>query len=165
MKKVEKQLEYLIKNTEGKILGIGLSKNVIAMIEKNKKITYCDLLNSFTKKGKESKKKEKLFYIKDLRKKYKKNKLDLIIVDYNEVKKYKKTFIRDSIYICKGQIYVYNADESVEKYKRYKAVIKTSEVVEIDATKAKTNFIKDKIYYVVDTAETLIDYVSDFLTM
>lgn len=165
MKKADKKLEYLLKNAEGRVLGIGLSKQVVSMLEKNKQIVYCDLLNSFEKKVKTKGKKEKLFYIKDLRKKYKKNNLDLIIVNYDEVKKYIKTFIRDSVYICKGHIYIYNADESINKYLRYNAKISRDELIAIDVSNAKTNFIKDKIYYVVDTTETLIDYISDFLTM
>lgn len=160
----EKKLIEVIKKEHGKLLAIGVSNDIQKAINKNELITYCDVLNYSSKKGKDGKK-GKLFNIKKLRKKYKKNKLDFIIVNYDEVKKFKKTFIKDSVYICSGNIYIINFNEDYNKYNRYNTTIEKNEIIKIDVSKAKTNAIKDKLYYFLDVCEDLVEYISDFLTM
>ena len=43
------KLKTVIKKLNGNVLGIGLSEDLTALIEKNDNITECNLLNSYTK--------------------------------------------------------------------------------------------------------------------
>ena len=71
--KVVKVLNKYIKKMEGNLVGIGIKDTeLIKSIEKNNKITMCDLLNSISTNSKKSiKKREKKKYVKNLKKNYK----------------------------------------------------------------------------------------------
>lgn len=158
----------------GKVIGVGIdNKEIIETIDKNNKILACDLLNSIdingTAKGKNKKKK----YVKKIRKKYKKKKVNYIIVNSNEINRYLKTFVRDSIYINNTEIYYYmdksyDTENIIKRYKRYNTeieVIKCDDgnIVRINTSKAKNKFFKDKLYYIVDTLGNIADIIGDIL--
>jgi len=104
MKKIENELKEILENISGNILLIGnYSIKLEEIISKNENILYCDQLignnnSNDNTKGKKSKK----LNIKKIKKHYKKNKINNTIVNYEEVKDYKNTFVKDSTYITKG---------------------------------------------------------------
>lgn len=172
--KVKSELIKKIKNMDGKIIGIGIAdQKILDTISKNNKILFCDLLNDKTKGSEEGKKRSKIIYINKLRKRYKHKKINYIVCDVNEVDKYLKTFVRDSVYINNNDIYLYmdkqyDVDKVISKYERYTKKIEQIKcddgiIIKINTNKVKNNFIKDKIYYLIDLLNMIGDFIGDFL--
>lgn len=174
--KVNSNIKKYIKNMDGNLLGIGIKdESILKEIESNKKIINCDLLNSINKtiKFKSKRKLKKKIYIKKLRKKYKKNNIDFLIVNIEEVDNYLKFFIKDSIYITSNNIYYfipkeYDVDIIIKRYKRYTSdieLIKCDDgiILKINTINTKNNFFKDKIYFIIDTLNNIIDLIADIL--
>lgn len=164
----------IAKVVSGNVLGIGVDENISGILEQNARVLNCNLLNSFsnTKSTKEEKKQRlKKIRIKKLRKVFKKKKVDFIICNIDEIKKYIKTFVKDSIYINKEILYIYNLKdeetkkEIIKKYKRYNTKIDEldKETLKIDNSNAKTNIIKDSFYLIVDTLVIAFNIISDLL--
>lgn len=164
----------IAKVVSGNVLGIGVDENISGILEQNERVLNCNLLNSFsnTKNTKEENKQRlKKIRIKKLRKVFKKKKVDFIICNIDEIKKYIKTFVKDSIYINKQILYIYNLNdeeykkEIIKKYKRYNTKIEEIDdsTLKIDNSNAKTNIIKDSFYIIIDTLISLFNMISDLL--
>ncbi len=162
------------KVVSGDVLGIGVDEKISEILEQNDRVLNCNLLNSYSKiDNKTNAKKEKLkkIRIKKLRKVFKKKKIDFIICNIDEIKKYMKTFVKDSIYINRNILYIYNLTdeeykkEIIKKYKRYNTKIEEidKETLKIDNSNAKTNIIKDSFYLIQDTLTSLFNIISDLL--
>ena len=165
------------KVVSGNVLGIGVDETISGILEQNDRVLNCNLLNSFsnTKNIKQEKKQKlKKIRIKKLRKVFKKKKIDFIICNINEIKKYLKTFIKDSVYINKDILYIYNIEdeelkqELIKKYKRYNVIVeeikdKKTTILKIDNKNSKTNIFKDTFYLIVDTLAQLLSMISDIL--
>ena len=165
------------KVVSGNVLGIGVDETISEILNQNERVTTCNLLNEIVRhssKTEGKKKRLKRIRIKKLRKVFKKKKVDFIICNIEEIKKYMKTFVKDSIYINKNILYLYNIKdeelkkEIIKKYKRYNTSIeeikdKEDLVLKIDNSNAKTNIIKDSFYIVVDTLTTIFNIISDLL--
>ncbi len=160
----------------GNVLGIGVDEKITQILEQNNKILNCNLLNPKSKTGKTTSKKEKSkkIRVKRIRKIFKKKKVDFIICNIEEIKPYLKTFIRDSIYINKDMLYIYNIkdeelkEELIKKYKRYNTKIeeikeKDNLILKIDNKNSKTNILKDYFYLIIDTLISLFNLISDLL--
>ena len=159
----------------GNVLGIGVDEKISQLLEQNKRVLNCNLLNSKTKNTSTIKKQKlKKISIKKIRKIFKKKNVDYIICDIEEMKKYQKTFIKDSVYINKEILYIYNIrekeikEELIKKYKRYNSKIeelkdKDSVILKIDNKEAKTNKIKDLKYTIIDTLVSIFNLISDLL--
>ena len=91
----------------------------------------------------------------------------------NEMFKYYKHFIKDSIYLNNNKLYIY-ADKSIDKdlliknYKRYNVDIEYTEyksgfILTIDNTKSKNNFIKDILYFIKDTFYNIAEAIGNLL--
>lgn len=163
-----KELKKIIKNLDGNVLGIGLSEDLIEEIENNDKIINCNLLNPYIKGKKKFSLFNKTIKIKKIRKIFKKKKIDYIICNYDEINNYFNTFVKDSVYINKKKIYYFgNVDIDLLKYKygRYDTniIIKNKNLVEIDNSKAKNNFLKDNYYRLKDFKDRLIELIGDIL--
>lgn len=163
-----KELKKIIKNLGGNVLGIGLSEDLIKEIENNDKIINCNLLNPYIKGKKKFSLFNKTIKIKKIRKIFKKKKIDYIICNYDEINNYFNTFVKDSVYINKKKIYYFgNVDIDLVKYKygRYDTniIIKNKNLVEIDNSKAKNNFLKDNYYRLKDFKDRLIELIGDIL--
>ena len=176
MNKFNKKITDIIKNMDGNVLGIGIeNEHFISALDKNNKITICNLMNLNAGKGKiSSGKKNKTINIKKIRKKFKKKRVDYIICNINDIKDFTKTFVKDSVYINKNKLYIYG-DTSydyellVKKYKRYNTNINidvddSKFILTIDNSLSKTNFIKDTIYLIIDTINNLINLITNVLT-
>lgn len=163
-----KELKKIIKNLDGNVLGIGLSEDLIKEIENNDKIINCNLLNPYIKVKKKFSLFNKTIKIKKIRKVFKKKKIDYIICNYDEINNHFNTFIKDSVYINKKKIYYFgNVDIDLLKYKygRYDTniIIKNKNLIEIDNSKAKNNFLKDNYYRLKDFKDRLIELIGDIL--
>lgn len=165
----------IAKYLTGNVLGIGVDEKISDILEKNDKVINCNLLNSKVKSKEQVKrKKQKKISIKKIRKIFKKKNVDFIICNINEIKKYLKTFIRDSVYINKNLLYIYNIEDNelknelIKKYKRYNTEIeeikeKNKTILKIDNTNSKTNKIKDIKYQIIDSLISLYNVISDLL--
>lgn len=167
----------IAKCLSGNVLGIGVDEKITEILEQNDLVTNCNLLNSYTKETnnpKTEKQKPKKIRIKKLRNIFKKKKVDFIICNIEEIKKYLKTFIKDSIYINKNILYIYNIkdeelkEELIKKYKRYNTKIEelkdnNTTILKIDNKDAKTNIFKDYMYLIVDSFISLSNIISDLL--
>lgn len=167
----------IAKVVSGNVLGIGVDGEISEILDKNERVTECNLLNSYSYKTKEEikeKKKLKKIRVKKIRKVFKKKKVNFIICNIEEIKKYLKTFVKDSIYINKEILYIYNIEDEelkkdlIKKYKRYNTNIeeikdKKTTILKVDNSKAKTNIFKDNFYMIVDTLVKLFNIISDLL--
>ncbi len=170
-----KELLKIVKKLDGKLLVIGnFDTKILNCINNNNNIISCDILTSKNDDTKyDTKGKQKKINISSLRRKYKKKKINYIIADINEIDKYLKTFVKDSIFINQKEIIFlsdknYDYDLIKNKYKRYKTDIevlnyKDGKILKINTVKAKTNKIKDFVYYIVDTILNIIDLIGEFL--
>ncbi len=162
------KLKDIIKKMEGNVLGIGLDETLTYLIEKNEKIVECNLLNSCVKGKFKKSLFKKTIKIKKIRKIFKKKKVNYIICNYDEIKPYLNTFVKDSVYINKNKLYFYG-DIDVEllktRYNRYntKINILNNDIIEIDNTLAKNNFFKDNYYRFVDFKNYLVELIGDIL--
>ena len=166
----------IAKVVSGNVLGIGVDGEISEILDGNERVTECNLLNSYLSQSKEENKKQKIkkIRVKKIRKVFKKKKVNFIICNITEIKKYLKTFVKDSIYINKEILYIYNIEdeelkkELIKKYKRYNTSIeeikdKKTTILKIDNSKAKTNIFKDNFYLIVDTLVKLFNIISDLL--
>lgn len=169
-----KSIYKIGKLISGNVIAIGADEKLIDILNNNERIINCDLLNGKINVGTKTKrrKKQKIIKIKKLRKIYKKKNIDFILCDLTEIKKYLKTFIKDSVYINKDVLYIYNVDdetkeELIKKYKRYNTKIdeikEEKTILKIDNKDSKTNFFKDLKYFFIDNILTIIDILSDIL--
>ena len=169
---MNKELIKIISDIEGFVLAIGIDDKMANAVDKNDKIVKCDILNYFSKKKEKGKvKKQKTINIRNIRKIYKKKKVDYIVCNYTQIQKYLKTFVKDSIYINKTKLYYFGElDEEliIKKYKRYNTKIeikkyKNDSIIEIDNSKAKNNILKEFIYKIVDGFNNFVEVIGDIL--
>ncbi len=174
-------LKNTCKNIKGTLLSIGLSyPTVESVIDKNNNITEGYLLVFDGKKKSKVKDKDgknfkrKRFSIKKLRKTFKKKSVDTIILNYDDAKKYMRFFVKDSVYINRGKLYIYGKKEAyvvedIESYyNRYDTKIEITEyddqfLIEIDNSSAKNNWFKDKVYRIKDAISYYINAIGDIL--
>jgi hypothetical protein len=138
---------------KGKVLAFFIYDELKKDIEKNDNIT--EGFNLDNKEQKTDKKRSfgfgsKKINVKKLKKAFKKNSYDYIIINMNPVLKYKKYILKDSLYIAEKAIYIYGTDLDYEDYidyfSNYKVVIekeiKNKEfVLKVDVSKVKINFL------------------------
>lgn len=182
LNKTEQIILKKLKEAKGNILGIGLDKEeYIEALENNEQIKICNLLNSYDGPlTYENKGRQKKIHIKNLRKKFKKKRVDELFCNYQEIIPYQNTFIPDSIYINKTKIYLFgstnskkekeNIEKILKKYNRYKIKIEKNEenksaLYIIDTSKTKTNRIVNLIYYIIDTISDTIEYILNLLSL
>ena len=165
----------IAKCLNGNVLGIGVDQQIARILEQNDRVLNCNLLNSqvnTTSQGK--KEKQKKISVKKIRKIFKKKNVDYIICNIEEMTKHLKTFIRDSVYINKDILYIYNIkdnglkEELIKTYKRYNTKIeeindKENTILKIDNKESKTNKLKDIKYSIIDTLISLFNIISDLL--
>lgn len=172
-------LKNICKNLSGNVITIGIDyKTVLDEIDKNEKIInlYSMQFNGKkrSRKKEKGKKKGKIVSIKKIKKIFKKKRIDYIICNIEDVNRFLRTFIRDSVYINKTKLYIYGSKNNVDleliekRYNRYNVNINITEydkdvLVEIDNTKAFNNFFKDIFYNVIDILYTIYNTIGDLL--
>ena len=182
-----KRLEELIKQCKGNIFTVCLDDKLMSEFDKKNNINLYSLTSNNTansviglvsKKKKDKPKykknnKGKDINIKKIRKEINKKSVDYMFCNMNEVYSYYKYFIKDSIYMSNGKIYIYfnneiNKDFIIEKYKRYTSSIKETKykngyLLEIDVGNAKNNFLKDILYFIKDTMYNLAELIGNLM--
>ena len=154
-----------LKKISGSVLGIGLDEGMQNILDKNKNVVECFLLNSNSTGNSKTKGRTKTINIKKIRKTFRKKSFDYIIGNFEELKPYLRSFIKNSIYLNKGKIYFYNItdfelEELENRYKRYNSKIDINkDLVIIDNSNAKTNILKNIVYYTRDLTYDIIDYI------
>ena len=172
------KLEEIIKESEGNVLTVCLDNKLMDKFDKNNKVNLYSIDSNnkpsiFGKQNKKTTNKGKTINIKRLRKYINKNSVDILICNMNEMFKYYKYFIKDSIYLNNNKIYIYSNNEIdkdfiIKKYKRYNVNISDTDykngfIITIDNTKGKNKFIKDKIYFIKDTMYNLAEFIGNIL--
>lgn len=173
------KLESIIKNCKGNILTVCLDEKLMNAFKNNNNVTVLSITSNNSNGIGKVKSRKKLFNgsknisIKKLRKYINKKSVDTLFCNMNEMYEYYKHFIKDSIYVCNGTIYIYfDNDIDLEfiknKYKRYNVNIeestyKNSYLLKIDVSNAKNNFIKDKLYLLYDSLYNLIEIIGNIL--
>lgn len=194
---MEKTLITKIKEMEGSCLVIGIDnddiKNVIKthdfteiMFLENKKSTNKKPKKRLSKKhiikGEKQTKSfiAKIFEfngkedanLKKLRKSFQKKKIDNLICNYKYIQKITKYFVRDSVYLTRGSIYIYGEKDELSdlenKYKRY-----TNKIENLEKGKkflfiaysgdSKNNKIQDIFYFIKDTFANLANFIANIL--
>ena len=158
-----------LKKISGSVLGIGLSENFQKTLEKNDKVLECYLLNSEGSSGEGSKGYSKIINIRKIRKVFREKRFDYIICNFEELKPYLRSFIKNSIYLNKNKIYFYNIkdfelEELEKRYIRYGSNIqKNKNIFIIDNNNAKTNIFKNTYFYFCDLVYDVIDFIGKLL--
>lgn len=164
-----KELNRIINQFNGNVLGIGLDSKLIKQLNKNNKIVECNLLDNVSKGcGYGS---SKTIKIKKIRKHFKKKSVDFILCNYEVISKYLNSFVKNSIYLNDFKIYYYgnyDLDRLVRRYSRYNTkinVIKEKDfyILEIDCSNAKNNFLKEKFYLIIDLIDSAIELIGEIL--
>lgn len=172
------RLEEIIKDSKGNVLAVCLDNKLIEKFDKNNNVNLYSIDSNnkpgiFSKQSKKTTNRGKTINIKRLRKYINKNSVDILICNMNEMFKYYKYFIKDSIYLNNNKIYIYSTNEIdkefiIKKYKRYNVNISDTDykngfIITIDNTKGKNKFIKDKIYFIKDTMYNLAEFIGNIL--
>ncbi len=171
-------LQKQINNMEGSLLGIGITSDKLKKaIEKNDKITLCNLLEENTKKTKKKKfsvlNKPRTVNIKKIKKVFRKKRVDNIICNSKTIIPFQKTFVRDSVYINKNKLYIYGKKEELEtlktKYNRYTKEVELKKegneyILIVNNKNTKNNKIKDIGYWWKDTGNSFLDFLTLILT-
>lgn len=160
-----------IKNIKGNLLLISNDEELMDAASNNKNIDESYTLSSINNKEK-SKNKLKLgnkkIQINKIKRYFNKKSIDYIVVDYKLIKDFLPRFVKNSIYLNRGNLYFYNLEkenEIVKKYQRYKAEIKENkEYIEINNKNTKNNIIKDNYYIFKDKKDKILDKLSDLIT-
>lgn len=172
-------LKNICKEISGNVITIGIDyKTVLDELDKNEKIVnlYSMQFNGKkrSKKKEKGKKRDKIVSIKKIRKIFKKKRIDYIICNIEDINRFLRTFIRDSVYINKEKLYIYGSKNNIDleliekRYNRYNVTINITEydkdvLVEIDNTKAFNNALKDIFYNVVDILYSIYNAIGDLL--
>lgn len=171
-----KFFKSITKELSGNIITIGIDDKILTLLKQNKKVNIYDInkapgISLFQRKKRITSSGKKI-NIKKLYKYFNKKSIDFIICDYEEIVNYYKYVFRDSIYLNNKKIYYYAKKdidiEYMDKYKRYlsKVTIKQFEdynVIIIDNSNSKTNRFKNVIYYIGDTINNFIDFISNIM--
>ena len=174
---IEKELVKFIKKMHGSLVGIGIESEYLKdIILKNPQITTCTLLNlEQRKKGKAREKgktkKNLKMNIKKMRKYFKKKQVEYIICNIEDIRKFLKTFIRDSIYITSVTVYLYgniDVEDITTRYKRYKITLeeknyKEGSLLIMNIKNTLPSFWKDKKYFLLDSITEIRNFIADIL--
>lgn len=172
---IQDKIVSSVKKMEGFIVGIGIhNERVKEAVYNNSKITGCDMLENIGKdtKGSSSTQKSKMVSIYKLRKKYKKEKVNTILCNVDEMDTYMKYFLRDGFYICRDTLYIFGKKNMVEleelkkRLQRYKMKMEYEEDREayvIVIHKQKEKIFLGYFYFYVDTIMEWLDKVGDVL--
>jgi len=172
------ELKNICKDFSGSVLTIGMDfPTVQSVLDKNENIKKNF---SMTFNGKKRTKKYenghrgKIVSIKRIRKIFKKKRIDYVLCNIEDIGKFLRTFIRDSVYINKNKLYIYGAKKDIDleliekRYGRYNTKIEVLELdnqllIIIDNSKAKNNKFKDFFYNISDICYYLVNLIGDIL--
>lgn len=157
-----------LKNVKGSVLAIGLNSTQADILNNNDQVLECFLLNANNDYDESNiKGKNKVINIKKIRKVFKRKKFDYIICNFEEVRPYLRSFIKNSIYLNNKSIYFYNIknfeiEELERRYVRYNSQFTyKKDIAIIDNINAKTSLFKNIYFYLTDFIYDSIDYIGN----
>lgn len=172
------ELKNICKDFSGNVLTIGLEfPTVEDVLDKNEKInkSYSMSFNGKKRtKSHEKGRRDRVVSIRKIRKIFKKKRLDYIVCNIEDIEKFLRTFIKDSVYINKNKLYIYGYKKNMDiellekRYQRYNTKIEIIEfdkqvLMIIDNTKSKNNRFKDFFYNISDLCYSFINLIGDLL--
>ena len=172
------RLSEIIKKTRGNVLVIGLDGELIDSFKNNNKVNLYSITSPKNSGGLYNSKKKvdnkgKSINIKRLRKYINKKSVDFLIINMQEIIKYYKYIIKDTIYLDNNLIYIYSTntidkDFIIDKYKRYNVKIdivnyKNGYIITINNKNGKNNYVKDKVYFIKDTLYNIAEFIGNLL--
>ena len=172
------RLGEIIKKTEGNVLVIGLNDELVDKFKNNNKVNLYAISEFksngiFSKPNKRNTNKGKPINIKRLRKYLNRKSVDFLIINFEEIIKYYKYIIKDTIYLNNNKLYIYsknNIDKNfiIKKYKRYNVDInitdyKNGYIISIDNTNSKNNLLKDILFFISDTLYNFAEIIGNLL--
>ena len=176
MNKVEKELIKIIKKMNGSVICFGVyDEKILDIIKNNKAILNCDIytLKDVNILSSEKSGRNKNFNINKLTKRYKKKNNNYIIGNIQELHRYKKTFVRDSVYINEDEIFLFSEDDYdfediIRMYKRYNAQIDLIKldngvILKINVKNIKVSKLKCKWYSFIDSIISIYNAIGDLL--
>ena len=177
MKTIDSYMKQIIQKGKGNVLAIGPTETMINALQESDAISICDVLSRENNKSNQKtifRRKSKTFNFKKMRKTFHRKNKDMVIGNIVELERYMKTFIRDSIYITKGDIYLfindcnYDFDLLIKRYQRFDITYSLEQgedgiILIIQVGNAKNHYWKEKIYYIVDTIMDIADIIGDTL--
>lgn len=180
-----KRLEEILKKSNGNIFTVCLDDKLLDILKNKENINLYSLSSNdsdsifglgIRKKNKPKYKKNnkgKTINIKKIRKEINKKSVNYTFCNMDEIFTYYKHFIRDSIYMTDGKIYLYfskNIDKNfiISRYQRYNVKIKDTEyktgfIIEIDSKGVKNKFFKEKVYFIIDTFYNIADFIGNIM--
>ena len=178
MDKIDKVLLDSVKNMQGSVLGFGnISQKIIDSIDKNDNILEFTLLSgdSSVKGGSDRGASKKIPYHK-IYKKFRKKNIASIIASYDELEKYKRRFISDSLCLAKQNVVVFVKDNNIDAdiiKKRYDRYHQNCEMINcrdgivliITKDKYKKNKLRDKFYLFINCIEDVINFIGDLFVV
>ena len=172
------ELKKHIKKMQGSVLGVNLQPDLVESLKQNKELLSCNLLeyqgiNLFKGRNRKAKKgRSEQIVLKKIIKRFGKKSHTYVIGDIKTIQSHKKTFIKDSINLATKGVYLYIQEEYdethlVAMFKRYTDVeivpCNDGQLLKVTTENVKTNWLLDKVYYVVDIIWDGIDLISDTL--
>lgn len=172
------ELKNICKSFSGNVLTIGLEfPTVEQVLDKNSNInkSYSMMFNGKKRcKRQEKGGRGKTVSIKKIRKIFKKKRLDYIICNIEDIDRFLRTFIRDSVYINKNKLYIYGNKKDIDleliekRYSRYNTKLEVLEfdkeiLITIDNSEAKNNKFKDFFYNISDLGYSIVNIIGDLL--
>jgi len=179
MNKIEKVLSDEIKKMQGFVLGFGnLSEKLINNINKNNNINEFVLLSDeyTSSTGNAKLKGNKKIAYRNIRKKFKNKNVTNIVASYDELGKYHRRFIADSLYLTEQNIYVFIKNEDIDeelvtkRYQRYHQKLEIIEcrdgfILHIEKSKYRKNKIRDLFYLIIDCIIDGINFIGDLFVI
>ena len=158
-----------VKSFSGSVLGIGdISDEIVKSLNNNKKVTELNILSNKDYNIGSGLGKGKKISIKKLRK-FKKKRINYLLIDYENIDEYIKTIVKDSIYITSDYIYFVTNNKKIKKYySRYSNDIKEininkSSIYVINSKDTKNNIFKEFIYSIIDSVDRMIEIITNLL--
>lgn len=174
-----KYLLEIIKKMEGNVIGVGIASKLLDGFNKNNRVNVYTIDNAkpgigISKSKKRTTSSGKTINIKKLYKYFKKDSIDYIICNIEEVNDYLKYFIRDSVYLNNKTLYLYGNKNIIDidllkkRYKRYKSILEVKEyknslLLIIDNSNKKINWFMNKLYFILDSLYNLVEFISNVL--
>lgn len=172
-------LKNICNNISGNVITIGLEyKTVESVILKNKSIVNLYEMNfngkKKTKSNQKCREKGKVISIKKIKRIFKKKKIDYIVCNIEDISKFLRSFIKNSVYINKTKLYIYGTKGQIDvellerRYKRYTNEIFITEykddvLIEIDNSSSRNNRFKDFWYHISDLVYDVMNFIGDIL--
>ena len=175
-----KKLSEIIKTFEDNVLVIGIDDELLYKFEKNNKVNLYSIYSSkksnssiFARTSKKKTNHGKEINIKKLRKYINKKSVNYLLINLEEIIKYYKYVIKDTIFLCNNIIYLYSPNSIdkefiIKKYERYNVKIEVTDykngyIIKINNQTGENNMFKDIVYFLADSLSNVAEFIGNIL--